>query len=186
MWGYGERSARGPRYANAALASPLLDAVLDAATKAVTTRNLAEAWLAFGRAKLPGYDQGFFTKYLYFAARGDPDWVVRPLIYDSLVRNALSFLAEWLDVNLGTRPRRLVDRYVGYCTLLHDWAGDLGVEAEQVEMFLYKTRGNLFDPARTFRALAAAVIADDQSGRSSPELAATVADLPLEVRVSYE
>ena len=185
MWGYGESSARGPRYADAALASPRLDPALDAATNAITARNLAGAWLAFALARVPGYNQGFFTKYLYFAARGDPRWGVRPLIYDSLVHNALSFLADWLGVNLGPRPRPLVDRYVAYCTLLDDWATHLEVEAEQVEMFLYQTRGRLFDPAPAFRALAGAAVADDRSGRASPRLATTVADLPPEVTVSY-
>jgi hypothetical protein len=51
-----------------------------------------------------------FQTALYFAARGGPGWEVRPLIHDSLVRNALSFLADWLGVNLGPSPRRLVDR----------------------------------------------------------------------------
>jgi hypothetical protein len=185
MWGYGNKSARGPRYANAALSSSRLNPALDAATNAIGARNLAGAWLAFARARVPGYNQGFFTKYLYFAARGDPLWEVRPLIYDSLVRDALSFLADWLGANIGPRPLRLVDRYVAYCTLLDSWATDLDVDGEQVEMFLYRTRGRLFDPAPVFRALASVAVADSLNGRASPQLAAAFEGLPPEVTVSY-
>jgi hypothetical protein len=69
--------------------------------------------------------------------------------------------------------------------VLDDWATDLEVEAKQVEMFIYGTRGRLFDPARAFRALASAAEADDRAGYASPRVAFAGADLPPETTVSY-
>lgn len=184
MWGYGDRAARGPRYAEMALTSGRLDVTLASACEAITRRDLGGAWSAFGRNRLPGYDQAFFTKYLYFAAKGDADWEVRPLIRDSLVLASLEFLRRWLGADLGRKRHRLVHRYFDYCTLLAGWADELNVTPDQLEMFLYRPGELQFDAAPDFRRLSSAAIADVAAGRASQQLIDAVTRLPEDVRAA--
>jgi 8-oxoguanine DNA glycosylase-like protein len=114
MWGYADRGGRGPRFARLALDSGRLDETLVAACQAVAALDLPGAWRAFGDRPLPGYREPFFSKYLYFAARTDRNWMNPPLIRDSQVLQTLRFLERYLGADLGHPGRRHVERFRHY------------------------------------------------------------------------
>jgi hypothetical protein len=179
MWGYGDRGGRGPLNAQRALQSGHLDRILGDACDALARHDLAGGWDAFWRSRLHGYDWPFFTKYLYFAARTDPGWTVRPVILDSQVESALSFLGRWLGAQLPPRRRRRRDRFVDYCTVMAEWSEQLGVDVDQLELYLFEHPSDVFfDPALALRPLAVASVGDVRAGTASLNLTSVVQDLP--------
>jgi hypothetical protein len=180
MWGYGPRGGRGPLNAQRALASGHLDKILGNACDALVRHDLAGAWDAFWRSGLHGYDWPFFTKYLYFAARTDSGWTVRPVILDSQVESALSFLGRWLGAQLPQRRRRRRDRFVDYCTVMAEWSEQLRVDVDQLELYLYEQPTDVFfDPSLALRPLAVATVGDVRAGTASLNLTSVVQGLPL-------
>lgn len=135
---------------------------------------------------LSGYPEGFFTKYLYFGGHGSNwDQQPSPLIFDSVVRRTLAFLAEVLNASWILRPARRapVDLYLHYFTTLHDWAGDLThggspCSADQIELFLFNPQDLIFDPRAELRHLAIAAAADVGTGVAGPEVTVALARLP--------
>lgn len=129
LWGYGPRGGRSYINARRALNAANLNQKLAACIAAIKRADLRQAYLSL--LGLPGYQEGYFTKYLYFAARNAP-WpsdCVKPLIFDSRVRATLEFLARALGANWESAlPARVApfDRYQHYCQTVHRWADDLG------------------------------------------------------------
>ena len=68
MWGYGGRGGRSYANARRALGAADVDPRLNACAEAVKASNISRAYEAIDG--LSGYSTGYFTKYLYFMARG--------------------------------------------------------------------------------------------------------------------
>jgi len=189
MWGYGTRGGRSYANARKTLADPTLDRRLAATTKALVDGDLGAA---YGRIDgLEGYGEGFFTKYLYFAAHGAAwEGKPKPLIFDSLVRSSLAFITDVLgtDWKGEGRPWGSVMLYLHYCETLARWAGEVTAAGhrctpDQIEWFLFSRRFK-FDVNSTLRALAAAALTDRDKGRAGPDTLQALRSLPRDLVVS--
>ena len=191
MWGYGRRGGRSYRNANIVLQNDNLDERIAACTDALTTGDLRAAYRAV--EALSGYDEGFFTKYLYFAGHGArwPERQPRPIIFDSVVRATLSFIAEVLNADWTLQRSRetRADRYLHFCSTLDDWADDLTragtpCSADQVELFLFTPGDLIFDVVAALRGLATAAVADALDGRGGPSVSVAIQQLSPDLVVS--
>jgi hypothetical protein len=194
MWGYGTRGGRSYRNAQAVLADRRLDGRLAQTMVALEHADLIDAYKAL--RGLAGYDEGFFTKYLYFATHGSrwSDDQPRPLIFDSTVRTTLGFIAKVLasDWQLGAPPRWApAKRYRHYCGTLARWADDLTQSgfrctADQVELFLYSPGKLIFTTAEPLRMLTEAALADIALGSAGPRVRSSVQALSADLIASLE
>lgn len=89
-----------------------------------------------------GAGEGFFTKFLYFISK--PGSVnPLPLIYDEQMRRALQALLgkKWALPLGATMTTSAAEIYELYVRTMHRWAGELRCSPEQLELYLFKTRG---------------------------------------------
>lgn len=188
MWGYGAIGGRSYLNASKAVNDGRLGVALKAAAEALTSHDTAAAYIALSSpSHVAGYDEGFFTKYLYFVSVGDRTWTqlaMRPLILDSRVLDSLAFLADVLgaDWNRITKTASL-RRYQRYCATLAAWAEELGCRPDQVELYLFE-RTFLFTTGDCLRSLACAALACVDDGSASVGLRAAVDALPADLAES--
>lgn len=185
MWGYGKS---GRAYGNARKTlvqhSADLDRSLEVVGQALLDRDVKEAFSAFHAMHPPGYESGFFTKYLYFFGLGS-DWPLDrplPLIWDSRVGGTLGTYervfgwdAEW--------PRRLPDRYEFLCASVHAWADELGLRSDQIELFMFDSRHS--DATNEALDVAAAAVRL-LGGTGDADLEAAIGRLPKELRAELD
>jgi len=188
MWGYGTTGGRGYKYAKDAVDSGQLGVSLSCATSLIAKHDLLSAYRALsGKIKIKGYGEPFFTKYLYFLARGDGDWPndkdkPRPQILDSRVLESLRVLHETFGANLGklgSFKSQGQGRYVCYCRTLAGWACQLSCEAEQIERFLFEKsfdKSFLFAAGEKLRELATTVLDAVNSDEDANALRARLND----------
>ncbi|PKQ18264.1 MAG: hypothetical protein CVT68_04270 [Actinobacteria bacterium HGW-Actinobacteria-8] len=100
-----------------------------------------------GGGMVPGLGPAFFTKFLYFAGRGEGK--VPPLILDARVASRL-YDAGWTDLPRSSRKNGYsysynwyTDTYVSYCELLARWADEspLGTRPDEIERALFEGLG---------------------------------------------
>jgi hypothetical protein len=184
MWGYGPRGGRSYLWANLAIRSPNLDETLRNAVEMAIEHGPAEAYSAFNN-RVDGYNQGYFTKYLYFVglgARGSEPAPERPkpMIWDSLVQRALDYYRDFLGLEWKGRDSGAAS-YAYYCSALANWAGELNCDrTDRVELYLFKV-GQVGPADRVrravLRALGEGVIEMSQSSSSS-----AIRGLPEKIR----
>jgi hypothetical protein len=100
--------------------------------------------LMSGTSRLHRIGPAFGTKFLYFADSGRHD--LRALILDRLV-------AEWLRINTAFRVNPVPwapATYDAYLDQMHEWAEDLKVEPDAVELAIFQEmsegEGGQWDP----------------------------------------
>jgi hypothetical protein len=98
--------------------------------------NSKEAFSMFLNIK--GLNMSYISKLLYFGTRGAKDKNYL-LVFDFRVARSLTQLYVPTEVAslLGVFPSVNFDVYIRYCNLLHKWAREIRVEAEQIELFLF-------------------------------------------------
>lgn len=93
-----------------------------------------------------GAGEGFFTKFLYFVSKPGVCEPL-PLIYDEQVRRALQALLgpRWalpLGATMSDSVAEIYDRYV---RTMHGWAEQLNCSPDQLELFLFQSRGRIIE-----------------------------------------
>jgi hypothetical protein len=127
IWGYGT-TGYGPFRLAEALAYRELPAVLQAARECLRFRQPVDAFRVLCvEHRVPWTGTAFGTKFLYFT---DPNG--RALILDSVV-------ADWLANHAGLRLRgqRHERDYATWLLAADQWARDLGVPSDRVEMIIF-------------------------------------------------
>ena len=188
MWGYGAIGGRSHLNARKAINDGRLGVALEAAAEAVTSHDTAAAYIAFSSpSHVAGYDEGFFTKYLYFLSVGDRTWTqlaMRPLILDSRVLDSLAFLANVLGADWGRITKTAsLRRYQRYYATLAAWAEALGCRPVQVERYSFE-RKLLFTTGNCLRSLACAAMHCVADGSASAGLRSAVDALPADLAES--
>ena len=133
LWGYGT-TGYGAWRTNKMLKTPDANRTIMCAWDLVNQSRVLEAYHVFD---LDRCGPAFFTKFFYFAGRGG-GVTKYPLILDSIVY-------ETLKLHLRTGVDKYVKRstwwwpegYLRYTQDMHSWASDLGVAADQIELYLF-------------------------------------------------
>lgn len=143
LWGYGP-VGYGPYRVSKMLRSSDSNRVLLRALEKILAGDIRAAYSEF---QLQMCGSAFFTKHFYFAglAAGHHP---RPLIFDSVVANALE---SWLHVDISrlakvarsasgrvTAVSRWPEGYECYLRTMGAWAGELGCRPDSVELFLFQ------------------------------------------------
>ncbi len=195
MWGYGVRGGRSYTNAGRVLRATDLDERLNSCVGAIKQGDVCGAYRAIDG--LSGYNQGYFTKFLYFVARNAP-WstgVAKPLIFDSRVEGTLDFIGRafgvlWESALRVRMPRS--ERYLHYCRTAQRWADDLDLSpgvagAEQIELILFelfKPSELWFDVYDEMRRLATAILRDCNDGLAGPHSRAAAGAMNSDLRAS--
>jgi hypothetical protein len=140
MWGYGARGGRGPRYAESALVDK--EEFFTSIKTMIAALRSRDLDLAYGALRLRGVGPAYVTKLLYFAGLPAYEGQNYPLILDSYVAYSL---ARLLGTTIDDRYAFIsymtgywFEGYANYCADLHDWATELGCQADDIEFFLWK------------------------------------------------
>lgn len=149
---WGKNKARWPRVEafSRVVSHPRFESALEASAAFVRAGLPAaayDAWFAFG---MGGIREAFVTKWLYACGcAGLPAGCLRPLVLDSQAWKSLTALGwtSWCASGYDWRSHPGAV-YGAYLRSLHDWASVLGsrnvpVDAEALELFLYRQRGQL-------------------------------------------
>ena len=109
------------------------------------TRRAYGSLIRRGGGVIPGLGPAFFTKFLYFAGRGEG--AVPSLILDARVASSLC-RAGWTTLPHNPRSGSFsynwyTDTYVSYCSLLKRWAklAETDVLPDEIERALFEDRG---------------------------------------------
>lgn len=135
LWGFGN-TGYGTYRTNGYIESREHLKHIETAFNAVKTNNIQKAYSDL--QKIKGLNISYISKLLYFASRAC-NQKHYALIYDIRVARALVKLyANDSILNLlQIYPSDKYKDYESYNALLHQWAIDLDVEAEQIEYFLF-------------------------------------------------
>jgi hypothetical protein len=137
IWGYD--SNYGPHRTNEIMTVSKNLYLIKESLEAVNRKDVDEAFSQLKKVK--GLGISYLSKILYFAgkAKGLDNY---PLIFDIRVASALVSLASdgLLDGYLKIFPSEKLESYNCYNNLLHKWANDLQVEADQIEFFLFEQK----------------------------------------------
>ena len=136
IWGFAD-TGYGTYRTNKYLDSTLNRDNIEYAFSAIKENNIEKAYKLF--MKIKGLNISYVSKLLYFAtrARGYKDYA---LIFDIRVARSL---VKLLDVDgdisglLDITPSNKYKDFDNYNKLMHRWAKELDVEAENIEMFLF-------------------------------------------------
>lgn len=120
-------------------------AVAAQAGDASAPRRAYSALIRSGGGVIPGLGPAFFTKFLYFAGKGEGE--VPCLILDARVAKRLH-AAGWqgLPVSRGSYSYNwFTDTYESYCELLQRWASEQGkaVKPDEIERALFAGEGSV-------------------------------------------
>jgi hypothetical protein len=135
-WGYGEGVGYG-RYRTGRILASRSDSTarLHSLARTVMTDGAVAGYRALaseGLSRLTGLGPSFGTKLLYFWQPSDRR--PRALILDA-------FVASWLDLRAGWRIDPVpwsVQAYRGYLDQMHEWAHDLGIAPDELEMSIFR------------------------------------------------
>ena len=138
-WGFG-RVGYGAYRVGLMLATPHARDTLHQTVRVLHQSGALPAYDALGRAKLRMLGPAFGTKFLFFAQASGAR--PRALIHDEAVS---TWLARHTSVGVATTAW-IAPKYERYLAILHDWAGQLGIEPEAVELCVFRSmaaeRGN--------------------------------------------
>lgn len=127
VWGHGKNRV-GPHRVEQALSSADAVPALQCAADELDAGDPVAAFEALCVVfKLPKLGMSFGTKYLFFADRNH-----HALILDRLIRNWLANNAA-IKIPDGRRP----DSYARWLNLARDWAQEVGVTPEEVELLIF-------------------------------------------------
>ena len=136
VWGFGN-TGYGTYRTNSFLSDTENRLIIKDSIEAVRSNNLKFAF--DNLKKIKGLGVSYITKVLYFATRGAgiQDYA---LIFDIRVAHSLVRLSASNDVYeiVKVSPTTKFEDYMKYNTLLHRLAKQYEVEAEAIELFLFK------------------------------------------------
>jgi hypothetical protein len=134
-WGYGT-GGRGAWRTAKMIATPGYMELIKRTFDQIIEGKILESYRGF---LLNWCGPAYFTKYFYFIGRGC-GVSGYPLILDSRVKNALEIIG--IDLRQFVKPSGWYpEGYYRYVQAMHEWAGDLGCDADQIEYFLFKMTG---------------------------------------------
>jgi hypothetical protein len=138
IWGY-DSSGFGPFRVNRFITRKN-ESLIEDALAAVTEHDIQKAFALL--MKIDGLGISFVSKVLYFAARaaGIKEY---PLIFDIRVANNLINLLTDGELNgmVTAQPAKTFKGYNAYNTMIHNIGRKMGVEAEEIEYFIFKHKG---------------------------------------------
>jgi hypothetical protein len=134
IWGF-ENTGYGP-YRTEKLLSAENDKLINSALDALKNEDLKLAYKVLMSVK--GLGISYASKILYFATRA-LDWKKYALIFDMRVARNMVKLALGTEVSgiLDVYPSGKFKDYSQYIQLLHSWATQMEVPAENIELFLF-------------------------------------------------
>lgn len=136
VWGFGN-TGYGTYRTNSFLSDTKNTLIIKDSIEAVRSNNLKFAY--DNLTKIKGLGVSYITKVLYFATRGAgiQDYA---LIFDIRVANSLVRLSASNDVYeiVKVSPTSKFEDYQKYNMLIHQSAKQYGVEADAIELFLFK------------------------------------------------
>jgi hypothetical protein len=135
IWGFND-TGYGTYRTNKYLETEENRAIIENALKATNHGEIEKAFKLFMKVK--GLNVSYISKLLYFGTRAK-EKENYALIFDIRVARALVKLldSEGISGLLNITPSGKFKDYDSYNKLIHRWAKELEVEAENVEMFLF-------------------------------------------------
>jgi len=134
IWGFGN-SGYGTYRTNKYLQSNVNKDIIESAFINVAQQNVEKAYGLL--MQINGLNVSYVSKLLYFATRAtnQQDYT---LIFDLRVaRSLVKLLNPEISKILNISPSTNYINFQNYNKLIHQWAKELNVEAENVEMFLF-------------------------------------------------
>ena len=151
IWGWGN-GWRGRHNVELSYSDNRLDGSLKKAFELIQANKLQEAYDTF---RVKGCGPAFFTKFFYFIGRA-LDIRPLPLILDTQVAKYLELMCiqegwrldDFVKVNRNEGNRiistgRNVKGYLRYVHSMNSWANQLGCNADDIELFMYKQRNRI-------------------------------------------
>lgn len=135
IWGF-YNAGYGPHRTFNYLINPVNHKPIIDSFQAIHMGDIDQAFLLL--SKIQGLGVSFISKLLYFAGKAS-ELRSYPLIFDIRVARALVILASGKELSKIVKvfPSDKLDNYKAYNQLLHSWARDLKVKADQIEYFLF-------------------------------------------------
>ena len=130
IWGY-TADKRGPSRTKRILSQKVTRESLVTAATYLASGDIPAAFdqlVKFGPKHL---GPSFATKFLYFL--GNSDLAVQPLIFDSVISEALM---KWVSFKIPTQTLSS-KKYMDYLTFMNESASKLRIDAEDLEFFLF-------------------------------------------------
>ena len=137
IWGF-NNAGYGPYRTNKYLTDSINSKIIKESLNAIDIGNIDSAFKQL--SKVNGLGISYISKILYFACKAKN--VERyPLIFDIRVARAIVSLSTdgKFDNMLDVKPAKNLQAYQAYNKMLHNWAEEFKVEADQIEYFLFSS-----------------------------------------------
>jgi len=135
IWGYG-KSGFGPHRTNKYFVSENNRSHIKKAMELLSSKAVYEAYAEL--LLINGLNVSFASKITYFAGRA-LDLHEYPLIFDNRVANSLVsiFIGNEISNLVSVNPKTDLESYKRYNSLIHKWAREINVEADNIELYLF-------------------------------------------------
>ena len=142
LWGYGETNGRpakdGPTKLFVSLATPDSNEIICQAAKFICDGDIKAGFELFcaGDRHLEEVGVAFGTKFLFAVGLTVPNAQVKPLVFDSRIKNSLEALGYEINALDATE-------YLVFCREMADIATRITVPVDKLEQFLFEANGKL-------------------------------------------